>query len=236
LDDLSLRSVVRTFLELFPESQAWLLRWSVDAPVLGLVGFTDPAPLGDGWVESRLGYLPLQTELRRLALADSVRFFGHAVTDARGLRRYAGNAPLNTDDRPVVTFAAPRLGSQPQRAPYGQLFHLLNAARIAAKQPGIQTTEFAARLNAFRVARDVHLRGLAAEIDGRQAEAIDAFVESARLSPDFTAGYARCLTIAAVLREAQPAAARRLLERLAEAQPALPVARQMLERLERETP
>ena len=62
-------------------------------------------------------------------------------------------------------------------------------------------------------------------------QAIDLFVESARLSEDFTPGYAQCLTLASLWARTKPAEARELLQRLAEAQPARPVAREMLERL-----
>jgi len=82
-------------------------------------------------------------------------------------------------------------------------------------------------------ARDVYLEGLIDEAEGRRQSAMDAFVESARLCRQFTAGYAQCLTLASLLAPNQPGVARTLLERLAEAQPAVPVARQMLERLDR---
>src|SRR5207302_1340083 len=38
LDEDVLRLITRTFLEAFPNAQAWLLRFNVDAPVIGLVG------------------------------------------------------------------------------------------------------------------------------------------------------------------------------------------------------
>ena len=38
-------------------------------------------------------------------------------------------------------------------------------------------------------ARDIYLKGLVEDAEGRQAEAVDAFVESARLSEDFTPGH-----------------------------------------------
>jgi hypothetical protein len=75
------------------------------------------------------------------------------------------------------------------------------------------------------------LTGLIAETEGRSTQAVDAFVESARLSEDFTSGYAQCLTLASLQAKTKPEEARRLLQRLVEAQPSRPVAREMLERL-----
>ena len=90
---------------------------------------------------------------------------------------------------------------------------------------------FALRLTRYLNARDVYLKGLVEESEGRETKAIDLFVESARLSDDFTTGYAQCLTVASAWSRTKPALARALLERLVEAQPSRPVARDMLERL-----
>jgi hypothetical protein len=69
------------------------------------------------------------------------------------------------------------------------------------------------------------------EADGQTDRAVDGYIESARLSEDFTTGYAQCVTIAGAKAASDPATARRILERLVEAQPNRPVAREMLQRL-----
>ena len=58
--------------------------------------------------------------------------------------------------------------------------------------------EFARRLAAYIRARDVYLKGLVETSEGRATAGLDMFVESARLSEDFTPGYAQCLTIASL--------------------------------------
>ena len=93
------------------------------------------------------------------------------------------------------------------------------------------SNEFAARVTKYMTARDVYFHGLIAEAEGRRTQAIDLFVESARLSEDFTSGYGQCLTYASLRARTEPEAARALLQRLVDAQPSRPVARQMLERL-----
>ena len=87
------------------------------------------------------------------------------------------------------------------------------------------------RLAKFIEARNIYLRGLADEAEGHETLAIDRFVESARISEDFTAGYAQCLSKASFWIQAQPENARELLKRLAEAQPSRTVAQEMLNRL-----
>jgi spermidine synthase len=239
LDEVMLRLIVRTFLEVFPHTHLWLLRDNVDAPVVGLIAFTSAPEYSSRWIESRLGgHRALESELRRLALADSVRFFGQWLAGPMDLRTFAGAGPLNLDHHPRVLFGAPNLARQPQATSYGRLLSLIEMEsrdgprwfQLDGEGPD---EKFQARWHRYRTARDVYLRGLIFESQDRHAEALDAFIESARLSADFTTGYARCLTVATLLADARPEAARDLLRRLVEAQPAIPVANQVLERLSR---
>jgi len=236
LDQNMLRIIVRTFLEVFPDGQAWLLHLNVDIPVLGLVGSLGPAHYSDSWVERRLNSSPLEGALKKLALADSLRLFGQLLAGPNQLRAFSGSAPLNTDDQPRITFGAPRFGYQKNATLYGRLLALLqlgvpNPREILGLHSDPGAEDFAGRVAKYITARDVYFHGLIAEAEGRRAKAIDLYVESARLSEDFTSGYGQCLTYASLQARTRPEEARALLKQLVEAQPARPVARQMLERL-----
>lgn len=233
LDEPTLKTIVATFLKVFPHAQGWLLQMNVDTPVVGLVGSLKPRQYAEDWVERRLNSASLGKELKKLALADSVRFFGNYIAGNEALKRFAGGAPLNTDDQPRVTFGAPRFVYQRTAISYGRLQILmeLDAGKSPALDLGERSGEFAARLSDYRHARDVYLRGLIADAEGKHSQAIDDYIESARLSEDFTAGYAQCLTLASLQAKDNPAAAAALLRRLATAQPARTVAHEMLDRL-----
>jgi spermidine synthase len=234
LDEDMLRIIMRTFVEVFPEAQAYLLRFNIDAPVLGLVGRLQPPSYSSDWVEKRLSDGELEEHLKKLPLADSIRLFGHLIAGPKELRAFAANAPLNTDDQPWVTFGAPRFAYQKNATPYGRLLSLLHRGITSHDEVlglNSDSDQFTSRLTKYIRARDVYLTGLIAETEGRSTQAVDAFVESARLSEDFTSGYAQCLTLASLQAKTKPEEARRLLQRLVEAQPSRPVAREMLERL-----
>src|SRR6185503_1610085 len=79
---------------------------------------------------------------------------------------------------------------------------------------------FAPRLADYMAARDGYLRGLAAEADGKLAEAIEAYFESTRRSLYFTPAYARLVNIIQVMAAAVRVAAKGLFERLRQASPA----------------
>jgi hypothetical protein len=94
-----------------------------------------------------------------------------------------------------------------------------------------EAKHFTLELSSLMAARNAYLRGLVADAEGREADAIDLYVESARISPLFSTGYAQCLSAAVRYSKSRPEEARRLLERLVEAQPSRPVAAELLKRL-----
>jgi spermidine synthase len=158
------------------------------------------------------------------------------MASADELRDFCDGADTNTDDRPVVVFGAPKFTYQRMATSYGRLFALLERRaadphELVTDAAGFDRDKFWRELGDFIAARDIYLRALAAETEGRMTEAIEGYVESARRSPHFSTGYARCLTIAVQLSNSDRQKARALLERLIEVQPERPVARQLLERL-----
>ena len=228
LDVETLRVVIRTFLEVFPNAQAWLLRFNVETPVIGLIGTTGTITYTPDWIEKRDESPSLAERLQKLALADSLRLFGNILCGPAELGTMAGLARINTDDNSAVLFGAPEFT-------YRSGLRVQNPLTIFLE---LQLTNTAillgfksADLEQFITARNVFLRGLIDEGHGHMAEACERYVESARVSDNFTAGYARAITIAAAEAKSHPDKSRRLLEQLIEAQPARPVAKQLLEKL-----
>jgi spermidine synthase len=235
MDDRVQATVIRTFLDVFPEAELWLLRWNVDTPVAGLIGRVAPRSFEVADVEGRLVAGPLLEELKRLGWADRLRVRGQFLAGPTSLREFAGAAPMNTDDRPVMMFLAPAGARVAAEEPWRQLEPWLGREAwrdrdLREAMPGLRAEERRV-LERYLLARDVYLRGLIDEGTGREMEALEAFVESARISAEFTSGYAHCLSRAAAMAGADRPGARALLERLIEARPERPVAAELLRRL-----
>lgn len=232
LDVPTLRTIVRTFLNVFPNAEAWLLRFNVEVPVLALIGHAGENALGR--VETRFDENAF-AELKRLALTDSLRLYGHILADADDLERFADEAPVNTDDNQLVTFLAPRAAYRHHGKPYESLIALMEQVNpqqfIKRHFTDANDSSAAERINAYLAARNIYLRGLVHEAEGRRDEALEAYVESARRSSEFTSGYAQCITFASLIAQSDPARAKEILQRLAEAQPQRPVAGELLRRL-----
>jgi spermidine synthase len=236
LDHPMLRTIVRTFLDVFPETHLWLLQLNVDVPVAGLVGYVSTPNYGSRWIERRLDHPPLESALKELSIANSLRFFGLWLAGPDDLRSFAGPGAFNTDDHPLVLFGAPAFSRQPGATSYGRLTDLLELAPDNVPSWSVDDGSGTPatprdRWQRYLAARNRFLQGLILDSQNQSTEATDAFLESARISADFTTGYAQCLARASLLAAAQPDAARELLRRLIEAQPAIPVAAQLLDRL-----
>jgi spermidine synthase len=232
MNEAVLRSIARTFLDTFSETRGFLLHFNVDIPALALIGTLDPIQLPAGWFEQRIVDPVLRSRLRGVDLERPLNLLGCFAASPEALRRFAGDAPLSADNHPVVLFTAPGFVIRRDATPHALLLSFLEHCRVDLKElaalvPRSTDGALAASLADFIAARDLYLKGLVEEAAGRLSAAIDAYLESARRSLHFTSGYARCVTIIQVLGGTDREQARKLFQRLEEAQPAQPLARQM---------
>ena len=258
LDGSSLRVIIATFLRVYPDASALLLRLNADTPVIGLIGRargprdrTDAlgpvdrsgrlrTAIDPGWADSlasRLRQPGLAQALRPLALAEVLPVMGTWFADAKTLRDYTLCADINTDDHPFLLFLTPQtLGPMPTQgaSPEGQarLSDLLALRRPLPEHlcAGRSAGE-CDRFKAYLDARDAHLQALIAESEGRPEEAERGFLQSVTLSADFTPGYAQLITRASLRAKSDPEGARRILDRLTQVRPERTVARELKARL-----
>lgn len=244
LSGADLQVITHTFLMVFSNAEAWLLRFNVDVPVIGLIGGMGTMNFSNHWIEARIQGTPVAEAARRLSISDSVRFFGHYLSGSNELSVFSERADVNTDDNQLITFNAPRVLYERAEKPYESLVELMDASllqfldgnsrapKVLQEGPTFSGNErLTERVRRYIQARNTYLRGLIADAEDRRDEAVKAYVESSRISPEFTSGYAQCLSIASAMASSNPDYARKILQRLVEAQPERPVAKEMLQRL-----
>ena len=88
-----------------------------------------------------------------------------------------------------------------------------------------------ARVSDYITARDLYLQAFFSWNDGQREVAVKLFVRSVRASSDFVPAYDFLRDLAESVATDNPQKARRVLTSLAEANPARPDARALLERL-----
>ncbi len=102
------RSLVYTFIESFPHTNAWLINAD-----LFLIGSNEPLRIDPGLVEQRLATPHIKRALAPFGLDDPVEFLSCFVMGQEALRAYAQGGQLMRDDRPWAEFEAPKVMFEP---------------------------------------------------------------------------------------------------------------------------
>jgi spermidine synthase len=243
LDLDTLRSIVQAFMAVYPGGWAMLATNSLETPVLGLVARRDARGFERRQVNARLagGMLPLR--LADFGVPDEFALLGGFVAGPKALANFAGTAPINTDDRPVVAYQAPRITYAPDSLPRDRLLALLQEMKIepAELMAGELGSDWSLRLAAYWAARDRFIeagRSVRPDMDLTRmlAQVRGPLLAVLRISPDFRPAYDPLLRMATALGQRDAVAARELLAQLKTAQPARPEAEQALRRLAGEPP
>jgi spermidine synthase len=238
LDLASLRSIVAAFVAAYPNGFAMLATHSLQTPVLGLVSRADDGRFDMPALRARLASADPALGHARLGLGDPLAVFGSFVAGPAALAKFSAGAPVNSDDHPVVSYAAPRITYAPDSLPRDRLLALLDQLSISPPQlvrtPAPDGVE--GRLAAYWMARDAFLRAgreVRPTTDVRQmlAQVQQPLLDVLRTSPDFAPAYDPLLRMAGALAGSDREAARRLLAELDRMQPSRPEARLLLQKL-----
>jgi spermidine synthase len=101
-NDEDSRSLVRSFLDVFPYATAW----STELHEVLLVGSASPITLDGERVARRFSQPEVSSVLAEVGIESPEALLATWVTDRAGLERFAGDAPPVTDDRPLIEHAA----------------------------------------------------------------------------------------------------------------------------------
>ncbi len=242
LDLETLRSIMHAFITVYPRGWAMLATNSLDTPVLGLVTRSDEHRFNVEQVRARLTGLATPRSPAEFGIADDLALLGSFIAGPRALKRFAGNAPLNTDDHPLVAYRAPRITYAPDSLSRDRLIALLREVEISPDELVAEPDNaWAVRLAAYWAARNLYIEAgrvvqPTTDVQRMLAQVREPLVSVLRISPDFRPAYDPLLRMATALGRIDVAAARTLLAELQQAQPARPEAAQALRDLSGASP
>jgi len=101
-NDEDSRSLVRSFLDVFPHATLW----TTELHEMLLIGSVEPIQLDATRIAARLARPGMSTALREVGIASPAALLATYITDRAGLEHYAQDAPPTTDDRPRIEYAA----------------------------------------------------------------------------------------------------------------------------------
>jgi spermidine synthase len=101
LSPATFHTLLRSFLEVFPEAQVYCMWNALDVLLIA-------APSGRSLSLERLETPAAQEQVRRARLEVALQISEFYVGPASSLAALVADAPLNTDDRPIVEYRSPR--------------------------------------------------------------------------------------------------------------------------------
>lgn len=101
-NDEDSRSLVRSFLDVFPHATVW----TTELHEMLLVGSTSPITLDGPRIAARFSVPDTARVLREAGIESAAALLATWIADRAGLEAYAGDAPAVTDDRPIIEHAA----------------------------------------------------------------------------------------------------------------------------------
>jgi spermidine synthase len=227
LDLPTLRSIVQSYMVAFPNGWAMLATNSLETPVLGLIARAEPGGFSWRGVQGRLAQYRAPQPLAAYGLGDEFALMGSFIAGPSALLRFAAAAPLNTDDRPVVAYRAPRVTYAPDSLPRDRLLALLQELTVTPAEllADPLPEPWPQRLTAYAAARNLYLAHgrqvrPAQDVHAMLAQVREPLLQVLRTSPDFAPAYEPLLHMAQALATEQPAAARDLLSELQRVAPA----------------
>ena len=236
LDIATLQSIVRSFLAVYPQAYTVLASNSLQTPVIGLVANLEQMPFDLPAVAMATQQQQWPAPLRGLGLDDEWAVLGSVIAGPTALQEFAADAPLNTDDHPVVAYAAPRITYEPDSLPIDRLMGLLWGWQVnAAEVVGVTSdSQSLARLQAYGLARNQFIvagRSVRPQASAAAmlAQVRDPLLKVLRTSADFRPAYDPLLAMAQALMSQQPDEARALLTELTRLVPQRTEAGQLLQ-------
>ena len=218
LDLDTLRSIARSFLAVYPQGAAVLATNSLDTPVVGLVARVGESRFGLAAARERLAASRVAPQLQALQFVDEFAVLGAYIAGPASLARFAGDAPLNTDDRPVVAYRAPRITYAPDSLPRERLSALLqqlsvDPADVVASGDALSSQRLAAYWAARNRFIEIGQRVRPSADVRRMLEQVrEPLLGVLRISPDFRPAREPLLRMANALQRDDPAGAQALIE------------------------
>lgn len=247
LDAETLKIIMRSFLEIFPKGQAYLAHFSLQQPIIGLVGSNEELRYPERWFRDKMQHQVIREKVLPLQLDSFYSLFGTFLAGSEQLKTFCDDSPLNTDDQPLVMFRAPNFVYSTQQPPQDRLLALVE--KLSPADPKdivadyITEEDYLApeRLSTYWLARNSFLRAgtkieQTADVRKLYESARQPLLNVVRRSHDFSAAYFPLLSIAYEMYPLDQTASYQLLTDLVRANPLRREAFYLREKLFEEKP
>jgi len=231
-DQTGLASLKATFQLVFPNTTFWLLNATLSVPVIAFVGSIEPIEIRNDRMNEIESNKLLFEELKDSQLHTVNRIMACFLREAENSQVDDRSIPINTDDFQFVSYHAPL--RKRQSGQFDLLTGFLSPRSSSSQQvePSNPISSWQSPWTPYLNARDLYLKGQLKEVEGDLITAIDYYLEGIQISPKFTLGYSRCISIAMGLNATDTKKAIHLLKQLETLRPAQSLAKRLLDRIQ----
>jgi spermidine synthase len=110
-----IQSIVATFASIFPHTSLWFGMIGDSVASVGCIGSDSELAMDPAMIAQRMRDPALQKDLSDVALDTPALLLGNFIMSGQDVTRFCAGASIDTDDRPVIEFAAPKLAMQNAR-------------------------------------------------------------------------------------------------------------------------
>jgi spermidine synthase len=228
LDRTTLNTIIRTFIDVYPNGSAWLAHYSVDAPILGLIGSRTDIRLENDWLDRRVVHKQHFDALKNVRLHEPLALPGGFLGGSLSLLKFAGQGSFNTDDHPVVLYQAPGYVYRDKNKPSDLLLQVIHGIHAKPDDillgPHAISSKAYTRLSNYWLARNNFIVAGVQTDRSRDPYTLLHNIEEPlfavlKTSPDFSPAYRPLINLATLLAKRAPDTSRELLQRLEQTVP-----------------
>jgi spermidine synthase len=104
IDDADLRVLIRSFATVFPHTSVWFMN-TLATDFLIIVGAPNELKIDMTSLALRMAAPPIRADLASIHLDNPWRLVNTLLLSGQDLRDYLGDGPVNTDDRPILSYS-----------------------------------------------------------------------------------------------------------------------------------
>jgi spermidine synthase len=187
LDPRDFDIVLKTFQSVFPYSLLWMAPNCINKQVV-LMGSTGPIKLDFQAIEKKLSDPQIENDLAAVNINSAYDLLDCLVLDSQGIEQISKDAPLNSDDYPILEFSRRAIRSRDMCAAQNLakiLTHRPDAEALLVNLPNDSAMEkdVGENLRRHELASGDFLRGMLAFYQGQPEEGMDILLNGSRLVP-----------------------------------------------------
>jgi spermidine synthase len=179
IDEGDLKTLLRSFRAVFPHTSVWFMN-TLATDFLIVVGTQGELAIDLDRLQQRMCAPGIKEDLEAVGLADPCRLVYTFLAGEEMLTAYLDSGPLNTDDRPVLSYST--YGASFRATAAGNLVHLLACRQDVARF--VKHSADSETMLRHYVASNEALLGHIAFLTGAADVALVHYIQGARLLPN----------------------------------------------------